>query len=788
MVGPSKILTVSYGTFSCTLEGFDDPFSTMKAIAEYFRDLAADDRYFGAEPPQPDAAMLHRIAEREVHRRVEAKVQENGVILRAGDMPLPGAAAAPSFMPFYIQPSPAVPLSESVAAKLQRLRSAAVAGPAFAAPAFAPIVEDADIAAPVAAVMPPAPEPAPPIIAAVSQQVAAEVVMPEVAMPEDAISEDVMPEAPAEHEAVAPEPVEALADVPQTADDAAAEDVPTESAAFAVGEKQGDTEPEPDMDAIAEAPAADDVIDDAVAQSMPDAFAEDQLSHAMAEVVSIGDTEEDLTADLAEAPAMEMAEAPAEGGTDDVDDALLMDSLAAALADPTPAIEAEPQDGMLSDMIDDEDDAAFLAELAAATAEPVAEDAFALDDIAPDAAPVELEDTAAQELAVATDAPAMMDPDTADQPVVAAVDMPVLEPEQAPAEAASVDETEALTNAGPAADTAEIDIEAAAMAAAESVAEVAESTVSTEKLNRARARVIKIRRADVPASEPNVLSPEAEAELAAELEALKSEAPARPQLAEIAADTSVQRLLDQTNTELEGPENRRRLDAIAHLKAAVAATVADRRATGGSDTSNDSSRMDVYRNDLERVVRPRRPASMASGTAPLGDATSPARPAPLMLVSEQRIDRPKPLPAPTAAPLNAQPASPVRPRRVAGGALAYSTQPDVDDADGDEDENLFTPTSGFAEFADRLGAQELPELLEAAVAYAACFEGRPHVSRPHMLRHVGSIMPDSEAQRDELLRSFGRLLRGGRIEKVRPGQYALPGSSRVMAEAKKLAV
>lgn len=49
-----KRLTVSYGAFTCTVEGFDEPFNIMKMVVDYFQSLTSSDPSFGSEPAQID--------------------------------------------------------------------------------------------------------------------------------------------------------------------------------------------------------------------------------------------------------------------------------------------------------------------------------------------------------------------------------------------------------------------------------------------------------------------------------------------------------------------------------------------------------------------------------------------------------------------------------------------------------------------------------------------------------------------------------------------------------------
>lgn len=83
------------------------------------------------------------------------------------------------------------------------------------------------------------------------------------------------------------------------------------------------------------------------------------------------------------------------------------------------------------------------------------------------------------------------------------------------------------------------------------------------------------------------------------------QARARSQLTE-ATDENEDRLMEKTETVMSDRETSRRRSAMAHMKAAAAATKADRvlRHVASQDPSSDPAEQSPYRDDLAKVVRP----------------------------------------------------------------------------------------------------------------------------------------------------------------------------------------
>ncbi|MBC7155321.1 MAG: hypothetical protein H5U19_12075, partial [Rhodobacteraceae bacterium] len=243
-------------------------------------------------------------------------------------------------------------------------------------------------------------------------------------------------------------------------------------------------------------------------------------------------------------------------------------------------------------------------------------------------------------------------------------------------------------------------------------------------------------------------------------------------------EAAMSRLMKQANTELAEPESRRRHSAIEHLRAAVAATRADRQSPEAATEAATQNRMDRFRDDLAKAVQPRRPvAGSGNRPAPRRPSLDAGRIAPLVLVSEQRIDA-------NAPPRTVQP---VRPRRINTGNLALDDNHDDDVLEQDDTRNILASDTGFADFAARIGATELVDLLEAAAVYCAHIEGRESFSRPQVLRKLNELPDHGEISREDGLRSFGKLLREGRITKVRRGQFSVMEGSRYLPEARRIA-
>ncbi len=888
MTGASKILTVSYGTFSCTLEGFDDPFNTMKAIAEYFRDLAAEDRYFGAEPPQPDAAMLHKIAEREIQRRVEAKIEANGVTLRAGpDVDQARISAEPEVeAPRPVVHMPAAParkseaahqgiapsladadtVTSSVAEKLSLMRRAAVISQDQGSVSAATLVVDAldtttgfdhsftddDYAEDLIPQL--SPTSADDIFAGmdfaeVAEEGGVEASGLDQAEPESApldLADEGVDAAVSDTPVDTPAPVLAdevadSADTDTPAETATSTDRDTELAdtlaALTAADILPETEVEPEEEAYSIADLA--TLDGAETGSYEGEAAPEDAVEAPADTTAdlsapddsfdVAFDEEDtaallskIGADDAASPAAAFDDPPAAAA----DDTALLAALGQLIDPEEDDFEDEPSVEVIADTMEADNSLTYIAAISEVEVETVivaTPNALPSADLQAQGAPL-VEGAAPEEASPAPEEFA----ETEEQDGAAQSEPMAAEPaaEVPEAEELAAEEMEAETPLvaapgpapGPVRPTRPVRIlraeqpderpaplpEATAPAATAPVAE----PITISKLQRARARVIKIRRTEPTVGDGGltvaapvlpariiprrVLTDEAEAALAAELADLESAeeraetgtvesagvatatpAPRHEGRATIAPteDEAVARLMDEAGTQMDGPDTKRRQSAIAHLKAAVAATLAERKATGNTLAGDGKGRFDAYRSDLAAVVRPN------AGTG--ASLTADLRPAPLVLVSEQRIDRPAPMAA-------------VQPRRVSasGAATAIATQTfddeDFDHEDENEDAaNIFGASDGFVDFAERLGANDLPGLLEAAAAYIACVEGRDSFTRPQLMRHIAAAQDD--IGREDGLRSFGILLRDGVIEKTRRGQFALSENSAFLAEARKIA-
>ncbi|SMX37723.1 hypothetical protein [Octadecabacter ascidiaceicola] len=744
MVGTSKILTVSYGTFSCTLEGFDDSFNTMKAIAEYFRGLASDDRYFGAEPPTPDAEMLAKIAEREISRRVDASMDDSGIVLRAAALTdqsdAPSDADEATAEPEHDKDSRAKVEAERKAAKAERkARRKAARKAKREAEAAAKAEEDAKVEAKVAA------------------------------------------KAKAEAEAKAAEDekseAEAKADANNAADDTSdlsiLSSVSTATAAQAEGttgsdveETRGDApssvlatnDPAPAHSDIPAHPDADSVAaklqriravvrnsdddenaatDDLTAQFLPKSDAPD-VADVQAEDGEFGDLVAELDAHeteidqdaqvVGEVENKSATPASDDNGSDMISRVMGRHTVDAAVEPAEPDVQPSESDDAMTAEADtsqsrvirmkraDFEDAVENGDIDAPVAMPSSKSGpdFGLLDGA-DELDEYLEDSDFAQAALSESETLDLDEDLAAIEADFAQEDAVLEPEEVASVADDAQTLDAISDAVNADETA------TPAPAIEDVTEV-EAEVSVE-------------------------ADEAPAEETEKSAFLTKE----PQVDDAALD----RLMSESDAQMQEPEGSRRRDAIAQLKAAVAAKEAARQM---GDTQDDGQEAEnAFREDLSQAVPPEsggvvRPRPVVRSS----NRTERPRPAPLKLVAAQRVDMVE----------SEKRDTPVVPRRVA-------TRPDAEAAQ--------QSAGSFAEFAENMGASELPDLLEAAAAYTSFVEGADEFSRPQILRRVRTVATD-DFNREDGLRSFADLLRAGRFTKVRNGRFQVADDSRFNPE------
>jgi hypothetical protein len=748
---------VSYGTFSCTLEGFDEPFGTMQAIAEYFRDLAAQDRYFGAEPPTPDAEMLHRIAEREVKRRVESQVQENGIVLRQqSDTATPALAFAPA----ATQPRPVTAPPSQVA------KSGVAAAAMMAATQTTPPKADAETEAQTDEIPSEVSDKLARIRAAVAKSEAE-------SAHADTTAADLLEDASAE--------ADTLAEQTAQADTAGLEDT-------LAGIMADDT-----ADSGA-APEAFEMLQDTVQD-----FVEDDLSDEMdAQPYQIEDTAPAQPASATETLEDEFDDF---GLFDEDDEDTPRDTVeAAAIATPPAPTEIQdtaplmPAQDVTQDVFEDE----LEADLNLAN-EPAAE-------------PV----AAALEESAQADTPAAQDFDTEDD-FEAELARELEDAERLEAERHSIESlrseirqvlgTTGLSGGSEAAlveELAEIEKEAVIKhphfnrkakkripgdtdATAERLLETAKSELGERDSVRRRETFEHIKvavaatRADEIVEGPRRRDIEQDREIDKYRAGMDTPAPLEPALAKAellakakgpsfpqSTDEAWDEMDDENDLVAQSPEAEQQADPEPAPQPVVArrpAPVAPKteRPAPAAEASDDMAPADPAD---ALSPRPRRPAMVGERRTerPRAGRT------PLVLVSEQRVDE-----APATD-------GPVRPRRVRSAQTAETIV-----AEAAKSPISAETIAAFKTFADDVDAWLLDDQIEAAAAYSTHILGQEEFSRPDLMSFVLAYNEGKEVSREDMLRGFGTLLREGRLERGSAGSFRLAPASEYDEPARKYA-
>ncbi|CAM4094591.1 hypothetical protein [Palleronia rufa] len=221
-------------------------------------------------------------------------------------------------------------------------------------------------------------------------------------------------------------------------------------------------------------------------------------------------------------------------------------------------------------------------------------------------------------------------------------------------------------------------------------------------------------------------------------------------------DATLDRLIDETDVQFRQPDANRRRTSIAHLKRAVAATVAD---DGLRDRwTGTGRRLSEFRQDLDRAVRPGN-----DGDGDGGDGG--ARP-------QAGRDAGRTAPAIPVAPASPPSRGPAAEESDGGQTeQPVATAPGADGT-GERRDSHRVPSPEFAAFARDRGAEDLPDLIVAAAAYAALAEGSSDASRPELIGRAASVHA-GDVSREDGLAGFAKALRTGRISRLPTGRFAL---------------